>query len=513
MEVIRFARALVPLAAITLMGAPGVARPAVPGAADPPWDPPACRGAVTAPTGLGGDGLVPHGRRAGRVGDARGPAADHRRRRRAASGRSRCPPSRSRPGPCAASSWSAMTTGPRSRLRVVDPARGCAWTIATEPAVIRSAIFATDGGSTWEHRVDRATRADLGVWRRPVGGGTASRVAPGLAPDVAHGRTFATDLRWAPDGRLVVASCGELACRTRLVDPGDRPRRVDERHRTRHRRRRRRASSPTTSCPGFPCAVEATDPSTGVGERSSTRRARPWSRAARWCSSMTATSRGSTCATRAIVGRRRRPTGSRPSATAPARPPAWTCRLAPCCSRPPGNAPAPVDREATRPRHHRHPADRGGAAMISRLHAVAAHRARGASHPRFAGGAVRRRARPGPDPRRRAVRAEPRPHLSLGRRRDAAGGDEGARSRTPRTTRTPPASRRRRRSTTTPPRGTSCTTGRTCRAASTASPACAGTHPTGSASGSARTATGSTGARSAGASCRAGPMAATRSRT
>jgi hypothetical protein len=114
--------------------------------------------------------------------------------------------------------------GSRSRLRLLDAGRGC-WThLAEEASVIRSAVLAPDGTAAWEHRVDRATRADLGVWRRQVGGGPADgvrRVLPGLAPDAAYGPTFATDLSLAADGRLVVASCGERTCRTRVLDPAD----------------------------------------------------------------------------------------------------------------------------------------------------------------------------------------------------------------------------------------------------------------------------------------------------
>jgi hypothetical protein len=109
--------------------------------------------------------------------------------------------------------------GSRSRLRIVDVGRGCATDVARDAAVIRGAVLATDLTATWEHRVDRATRADLGIWRRATADGRASRALPGLAPDERHGRTFSTELRWAADGRLAVASCGELACRTRLLDP------------------------------------------------------------------------------------------------------------------------------------------------------------------------------------------------------------------------------------------------------------------------------------------------------
>jgi hypothetical protein len=115
--------------------------------------------------------------------------------------------------------------GARSRLRWLDVARACWSEVAVETAVIRSAVSASDGSATWEHRVDRRSRADLGVWQRaPIASGARRpvRVLPGLAPDPAAGPTFATDLSVASDGRLVVTSCGELACRTRVVDPGTR---------------------------------------------------------------------------------------------------------------------------------------------------------------------------------------------------------------------------------------------------------------------------------------------------
>ncbi len=36
--------------------------------------------------------------------------------------------------------------------------------------------------------------------------------------DAAYGRTFATELRWTPAGGLAVTSCGEAACRTRILE-------------------------------------------------------------------------------------------------------------------------------------------------------------------------------------------------------------------------------------------------------------------------------------------------------
>ena len=75
--------------------------------------------------------------------------------------------------------------GTVSVLRLLDVARGCWTVVAREPAVIRGAVLAPDGASSWEHRVDRASRADLGVWRRTLSGGPAVRVLPGLAVDAA----------------------------------------------------------------------------------------------------------------------------------------------------------------------------------------------------------------------------------------------------------------------------------------------------------------------------------------
>jgi hypothetical protein len=109
--------------------------------------------------------------------------------------------------------------GIRSRLRLVDRARGCVRFEAVEPAVIRSALIALDGSSLWEHRVDRATRADLGVWTRSLADRGSVRVLAGIDADPDYGPTFSTELRESADGHLSVASCGALACRTRIVDP------------------------------------------------------------------------------------------------------------------------------------------------------------------------------------------------------------------------------------------------------------------------------------------------------
>jgi hypothetical protein len=73
----------------------------------------------------------------------------------------------------------------------------------------------------FEHRVDRRSRADLGLWRRPLGGSAPpARILGPIAADATFGPTWVTELVWSEDGRwLVVESCGELACRFRILDP------------------------------------------------------------------------------------------------------------------------------------------------------------------------------------------------------------------------------------------------------------------------------------------------------
>jgi hypothetical protein len=90
--------------------------------------------------------------------------------------------------------------------------------VASSTDVIRNGIVAADGVSIVESRVDRRTRADLGVWRRPLDAGAPVRVLPPIGPDARFGPTWLTDLAWSDDDTtLVVGSCGETACRYRLV--------------------------------------------------------------------------------------------------------------------------------------------------------------------------------------------------------------------------------------------------------------------------------------------------------
>jgi hypothetical protein len=151
--------------------------------------------------------------------------------------------------------------GSRSHLRLLDPWRDCSTAVADEAAVVRSAVLAADGSAIVEHRVDRVTRRDLGVWRRTLGGGS-ERLLDGLAADARTGRVFVTDLLAAADGRVAVSSCGLASCVVRVLDPATRD--VTTVHGTgpaiglgggsvvvRH------------ACEGYPCAVEAVELATG----------------------------------------------------------------------------------------------------------------------------------------------------------------------------------------------------------------------------------------------------------
>jgi len=159
--------------------------------------------------------------------------------------------------------------GSASVLRTLDRAADCVRTIAREVDIIRRATLSPDGGAVYEFRVARGTRADLGVWRRPIDGGPARRVVAPLAADRRFGRTFSTELSWSAEGdRLVVDSCGIESCRRRLVDP------VGSTVTTVARPdlgplvgvTRGRVIS-YAACPGLPCPLIAVDAGTGASVR------------------------------------------------------------------------------------------------------------------------------------------------------------------------------------------------------------------------------------------------------
>ncbi len=124
--------------------------------------------------------------------------------------------------------------GAASEVRVVRLADGCDARLVRSRDVIRRATLDPSGSMVYVHRVDRRTRADLGIWRYAIAGAMDPvRVMPHL-PDPAagpFGRTFLTLFTWSGSGRtLAVQSCGEVECRTRLLDTRTGAWTLDDRH-------------------------------------------------------------------------------------------------------------------------------------------------------------------------------------------------------------------------------------------------------------------------------------------
>ena len=109
--------------------------------------------------------------------------------------------------------------GRQSRLSLLDVGAGCAESLGTSRDVVRRATLAPDGATLFEFRVDRVSRADLGVWRRSLDGREpAVRVLAAIEAHAGFGPTWLTDFAWSDDGTsLAVESCGEIACRFRIL--------------------------------------------------------------------------------------------------------------------------------------------------------------------------------------------------------------------------------------------------------------------------------------------------------
>ncbi len=177
------------------------------------------------------------------------------------------PPESFAAGPFGGAILVGSDDGRRSRLVAIDVARRCTTTIAESSDVIRSATVDPAGLAIHEHRVDRATRADLGIWRRPLDGGAATRWLAPMDPDPGFGPTWSTHLSWALDrDSLVIQSCAETACRIRVADPAT----VEV----------RTIADPTlgfavgvagdrvvahAACPGLPCPLVSVDLTAGPG--------------------------------------------------------------------------------------------------------------------------------------------------------------------------------------------------------------------------------------------------------
>ena len=170
-------------------------------------------------------------------------------------------------GPFGRTVLTGADDGSTSRLELVDVVGRCSWLVATERDVIRRATIDPAGATVYEMRVDRATRADLGIWRRGLDAASpAERILDPIAPDARFGITFSTEFAWDLAGeRLAVQSCGEFACRTRVLDPRGGPVRVldapdlgllvgvdGERVVT------------YADCHGLPCPIVSTDIATGT---------------------------------------------------------------------------------------------------------------------------------------------------------------------------------------------------------------------------------------------------------
>ncbi|HLA15896.1 MAG TPA: hypothetical protein VJZ72_03255, partial [Candidatus Limnocylindrales bacterium] len=112
--------------------------------------------------------------------------------------------------------------GSSSLLSILDLWAGCRHPVATETAVVRRATIGPDATAVYEFRVDRRSRADLGIWRRDLGvDGEPTQVLGALPTDDRFGLTWTTEFDWSDDGRLIVGSCGAAACRSRVFDPID----------------------------------------------------------------------------------------------------------------------------------------------------------------------------------------------------------------------------------------------------------------------------------------------------
>ncbi|MEX2011165.1 MAG: hypothetical protein WEF51_02885 [Chloroflexota bacterium] len=220
---------------LVAVGALGLVASVSAGAGDRPWDPPDCRpdggsgtpaGAAAALSRPGGpEGLVGEAWfRLDPVLDGGGTLAGQRLELGLHGGGSRhveLPPESFAAGPFGGLVLVGSDDGNVSTIRAIDASAACARLIARESSVVRRAVIDPAGTTFYEFRVDRATRADLGVWRRPLAGGAAARVLAPLPADGLFGRTFSTELSWSLEGdRLVVQQCGYTSCRTRLVDPG-----------------------------------------------------------------------------------------------------------------------------------------------------------------------------------------------------------------------------------------------------------------------------------------------------
>ena len=155
--------------------------------------------------------------------------------------------------------------GRASTVRQFDGAAGCVSGLATTAHIVRSAVLDPAGGAVHEHRLARADRSDLGIWRRSDPGEAAQRILGPLAADDRFGPTWRTDLVWSDDGTaLVVASCGELACRFRVVERSGAVHTVEDPDLGALVAMAGDHLLVRGACRGLPCPLLAVDPVTGA---------------------------------------------------------------------------------------------------------------------------------------------------------------------------------------------------------------------------------------------------------
>ncbi len=218
---------------VVALGAVGLVASATAGAAARPWAPRACAGppgalsaaaADARPSDLEGLGRAPWFRQDPVIdggGDLRGQRVaiglDGDRQVRSMD----LPAESFAAGPFGRIVLVGSDDGTSSRLAAVDVAGGCSWSIAEERDIIRRATVDPTGTSIIEMRVDRVSRADHGIWLRPTDGrGGVRRILDPIVDDGRFGRTWSTEFTWSLAGdELAIQSCGEVACRTRLVRP------------------------------------------------------------------------------------------------------------------------------------------------------------------------------------------------------------------------------------------------------------------------------------------------------
>jgi hypothetical protein len=249
------------------------------GAGQRPWSPRACSDGTgnaaaaarsSEPVGLGDMRQVPWYRLDARL-DRSGALVGQRLGLGIDGGRSSrfidLPPESFAAGPFGRMILVGADDGATSRIEAVDPAAECSWTLAHETDVIRRATIDPAGVLVYEMRVDRTSRTDLGIWAQPLDGSRgAIRVLEPIGFDDRFGPTFSTEFAWdLANESLAIQSCGELACRTRILgQDGNSLHAVDEPDLGTMVGIADNVLVSYGACPGLPCQIVATDITSGV---------------------------------------------------------------------------------------------------------------------------------------------------------------------------------------------------------------------------------------------------------